>query len=234
MVTKFHILTKEERLVLILTAFHPNSKHLSYEEISQRLDISVTKVKTLIHQACEKLSADNRNEAVLLALRKGEIQLNELLSLNELADILSSVDPDALYCIANFVRQNPKPGSYPLQNDYTVPVDRRQSGLLTNRERDVLILSSQGFTNIEIAKKLCMTTSAVRTFLNRAFKKLGARKKADAIQAALKQQEISVGEISSQEELTYYLAPLGAEAIERLAQLVDGKRGKETGLPVDI
>lgn len=65
MLTNNPILTKEERGILILGALHPNSKHLSNGEISQRLGIPVTMVKTLIHQACVKLGADNRNEAVL-------------------------------------------------------------------------------------------------------------------------------------------------------------------------
>jgi hypothetical protein len=75
-----------------------------------------------------------------------------------------------------------------------------------------------------------MTPSAVRTFLNRAFKKLGARKKADAVQAALKQREISVGEISSMDELASYLTPLGAESIENLAQMLDERLMKETSV----
>jgi orotate phosphoribosyltransferase-like protein len=87
----------------------------------------------------------------------------------------------------------------------------------------VLILASYGLTNLEIAGRLCISTSAVRTFLNRAFKKLGARKKADAVQLALKRREISIDEISSQDELTYYLSPLGADTIEKLAELLAEK-----------
>jgi DNA-binding CsgD family transcriptional regulator len=221
------ILTKEERDILILTAVHPGLKHLSISEIGQRLGISVTRVKTHIHQACIKLGADNRNEAVLLAMKRGEINLNELLSLDELAEILSSVDPDLLRAIANLVRSKLVVKTVPELNQI-IPLDRRRAGLLTNRERDVLILASHGLTNTEIAESLCMSTSAVRTFLNRAFTKLGARKKADAIQLALKQREISVSEISSPDELANFLAPLGAESIEKMAQLLDDKYIKES------
>ena len=223
MVTINPILTKEERDILILGAMHPNSKHLSNVEIGQRLEIPVTRVKTLIHQACVKLGADNRNEAVLLAMRRGEIYLNELLSLDELAEILSSLDPDVLRMIADHVRHNRMERALPEKDEQIIRLDKRQPGILTNRERDVLILASYGLTNIEIANRLCMTTSAVRTFLNRAFNKLGARKKADAIQLALKQKEICISEISTMEELAYYLSPLGAESIEKLAQLLDEK-----------
>ncbi len=88
MVTINPILTKEERDILILVAAHPGLKHLSNNEISQRLGIPVTRVKTLMHQACVKLGADNRNEAVLLAMRRREIKLSELLSLDDMPAVL--------------------------------------------------------------------------------------------------------------------------------------------------
>jgi ATP/maltotriose-dependent transcriptional regulator MalT len=50
MITKDPILTKEERDILILVAVHPSGKHLSNSEIGQRLGITVTRVKTQIHQ----------------------------------------------------------------------------------------------------------------------------------------------------------------------------------------
>jgi DNA-binding CsgD family transcriptional regulator len=83
MATRMTILTAEERAILILVAQHPGLKHLSNSEIGQHLGITVTRVKTLIHQACVKLDADNRNEAVLMAIRQGEIKLNELMPLEE-------------------------------------------------------------------------------------------------------------------------------------------------------
>jgi len=227
MITRDSILTREERDILILVAVHPGLKHLSNSGISQHLGMPVARVKTLLHQACVKLGADNRNEAVLLALRRGEIHLYELLSLEELAEILSSLDPGVLREIADDVRHRRMPGALSEEGKKIIPVARRLPGKLTNRERDVLILVSHGLTNLEIAGKLCISSSAVRTFLDRAFKKLGATKKADALQLALKQREISVSEISSKEELTYYLAPLGAESVEKLAQLLEEKQRNE-------
>jgi DNA-binding CsgD family transcriptional regulator len=221
------ILTKEERDILILASVHPNLKHLGITEISQRLGMSVTSVKTHIHQACIKLGADNRNEAVLMAMKRGEIKLSELLSLEELAEILSSLEPGELWRIASIVRQSQTEKSLPETGEKIKCISRKHDAILTNRERDVLILSSYGMTNEEIAGKLFMTTSAVRTFLNRAFTKLGASKKADAIQLALKLREISVGELSSLDELISFLAPLGAESIEKLARLLEDMLEKE-------
>jgi len=227
MKTRNTTLTREERDTLILVSRHPGGKHLSNSEIGQRLGIDVTRVKTLMHQACAKLNTHNRNEAVFLAMRQGEIRLDELFSLDELADILVSVGPDTLREIAHLIGVGLQHEHLPGKVEPTISMDRERKGLLTNRERDVLILASRGLTNAEIAKELFMSTSAVRTFLYRAFIKLGVKRKADAVQLALKTKEISVGEISSLDELENFLAPLGAGSIEKMAQLLDEKLGKE-------
>ena len=44
---------------------------------------------------------------------------------------------------------------------------------------------------------------------------------------ALKQREIGVGEITSLNEVVQGLAPLGAESVEKIAQLLNQKPGQE-------
>jgi DNA-binding CsgD family transcriptional regulator len=227
MKTKSTVLTKEERDVLILGTIHPRGKHLSNSEIGQRLGISVSRVKTLIHQACVKLEAHNRIEAIFFAMKRGEISLNEVYSLDEIAEILSSLSPDMLRRIAHLVRQELEHGHLPGKDEQIILAERRQDTTLTRRERDVLILAGRGFTNKEIADRLYISISAVRTFLNRACTKLGARKRADAVVLALKQGEISVGEITSLNEVVQGLAPVGAESLEKMAQLLNQKLGQE-------
>ena len=227
---KSTVLTREEREILILGAIHPDGKHLSNSEIGQRLGISVSRVKTLIHQACVKLEAHNRIEAIFFAMRRGEISINEVYSLDELAEILSSLSPDMLRRIAHFVRQELEHRNLPRKNEQIICTDRRQDTRLTKRERDVLILAGRGLTNIEIADRLYISISAVRTFLNRACTKLGARKRADAVVLALKQREIGVGEITSLNEVVQGLAPLGADSIEKMAQLRNQKLGQRAYL----
>ena len=226
MKTRSAVLTKEERDILILATQHPGDRHLSNNEIAQRLGISVNRVKTLTHQACVKLGADSRNDAILIALKRGEINSKEFLSLEEMAEVYSSLDPDTLRRIARLVRQEQEGGRLPAEDEQIILTHRRQDGILTNRERDVIILVARGLTNKEMADFLCMSTSAVRTFLNRAFTKRGARKRADAVVLALKKGEISIGEISSLDEVLQGIAPLGAEFIEKIAQLLDEKHGK--------
>jgi DNA-binding CsgD family transcriptional regulator len=227
MKTKSTVLTREERDILILGTINPRGEHLSNIEIGQRLGISVGRVKTLIHQACVKLEAHNRIEAIFFAMRRGEISLNEVYSLDELAEILSSLSPDMLRRIAHLVRQELEHGHLLGKDEQIICTDRRQDTTLTKRERDVLILAGRGLTNIEIADRLYISISAVRTFLNRACTKLGARKRSDAVVSALKQREISVGEILSLNEVVQGLAPLGAESVEKMAQLLNQKLGQE-------
>ena len=226
MKTKSTVLTREERDILILAALH--GQHLSNTDIARSLGISVSRVKTLIHQACVKLEAHNKNEAIFVAIMKrGEISPTEFYSLDELAEILISLSPDMLRRIAHLVRQELEHGQLPSKDEQIICTDRRQDAILTKRERDVLILVTRGLTNKEIADRLCISISAVRTFLNQACTKLGARKRADALVLALKQREISLGEIFSLNEVVQSLAPLGAESIEKIAQLLSQKLGQE-------
>ena len=219
MKTRGTVLTREERDILILAALDPRGKHLSNSEIGQRLGISVSRVKTLMHRACLKLEAHNRIEAVFFAMKRGDISLNEVYSLDEIAEILSSLSPDMLRRIAHLVRQELEYGYLPMKDERIIAADRRPDATLTNTERDVLILAGRGLTNTEIADKLYISVSSVRTFLNRACRKLGARRRADAVVLALKQREISVGEITSLDEVVQGLATLGAESVERMALL---------------
>ncbi|MDM7999516.1 MAG: LuxR C-terminal-related transcriptional regulator [Dehalococcoidia bacterium] len=212
-------LTSEERHILILAALHPHGNHLSNLEISRRLGIPVSRVKTLMHRACLKLKAHNRIEAIFFAMKRGDIRLDEVYSLDEIAEMLSSLSPDTLKRIADIMREESETENLPTEAEQIIRSDRRLDARLTNREHDVLILAGRGLTNREIADKLCISTSAVRTFLNRACTKLGASKRADAVVLALKQREIGVAEITSPDEVVQGLAPLGAESLEKMARL---------------
>lgn len=223
------ILTEEERDILILTSNHPGAKHLTNQEISQRLGITIARVKTLMHQACEKLGADNRNEAVVLAMQRREIKLDDLFTVGELAEILCTVDPAILQRIAGCISEGRKPDlESEMIERFKVP-GRRRDGVLTEREGDVLALIGLGLSNTEIAERLFLSPSAVRTFLNRAFTKLGARKRADALQLALKRREIGVGEIYPIEDFIDYLTPIGAAAIQEIADILTARK-KEIGI----
>jgi two-component system response regulator DesR len=58
---------------------------------------------------------------------------------------------------------------------------------LTARERDVLVAARAGTTAAEIARALFLSEGTVRNYLSAAIGKLGARNRAEAIQAAERQ-----------------------------------------------
>ncbi|MFC1925672.1 response regulator transcription factor [Chloroflexota bacterium] len=221
------ILTREERDLLILAAVYLNGEQISNTEIAQQLGMSVSRVKTVIHQACVKLGAQNRIEAILLCMKRGEISLNEFYSFDELTERLGSLGPEVLRRIAHFVRQGRKYGYLPEEDEEIIRTDRRSDSLLTQTEREILILAGRGLTNKEIADRLYVSTGTVRTLLSRAYAKLGKRRRGDAVLLAVKQKEINALDIFSPNELVNILAPLGADSLEKMAQLVDQKLGRE-------
>ncbi len=226
MTTRSTALTKEQRQALILATLHPDDKHLTDRQIGLRLGLSVSRVKTLLHQACLKLGVHNRNEAIWIALRRGEIGVSEAVSLEDLAEMLSSLGPDTLRKIARLIRQGLEPGHTPELDSQILRMDRTPDGLLTNRERDVLALAARGLSNKEIADKLCISLSAAGVFMRRASAKLGAHRRTDAVITGLKQGEITIGEIESLEEFLQFLVLLGPEPVEKMAQLLDEKLGR--------
>lgn len=223
MKTKSTVLSKGEREILILAAMHPGGRHLSFSEISQRRSISVNSVRLAIHRACVKLEARNRYEAILFAVRRGEISPGEYLSPDELTETISTLGPNLLKRLPHLMRQELAHGHLPKRDELVIPVDRRHGTILTKRERDVLILVAHGLPNIEIAERLYISVAAVRRFLNRACTKLGACNRGDAVVLALNQRELSMGEIFSLSELVQMWAPSGAEFIEDTAQLLNAK-----------
>ena len=184
-------------------------------------------MKTLIHQACVKLGANNRNNAILSAVIQGEIRLDEFLSLDELAELISALHPDTLRRIAHFVREGLEHGHLPGEDEQIIRTNRRQDTILTKGEQDVIALIGRGLTNREIADILCVSINTVGTFLHRACTKLGACNRSEALALALKRREIGLGDIYSLNELLPFFAPLGAETLEKIAQLMSQKLGQE-------
>jgi len=221
------ILTKEERDVLILVATHPNDQHLNNTEIAQRLGIPVNRVKKLIHHACIKLGAHNRNEAILLAIRQKEIKLDELYTFEELVEFWISLCPDVLGRVIYLVQEGIEHGYSLEKEEQVIHIEKRQDNILTESEQEVLILVGRGLTNREIADTLYMSITTVSTYLYRAYTKLGVRKKSDAVMSALRQGEISIGEMYSIDELLEFLSPLKTESIEKMAKLLSQKLGRE-------
>ena len=67
---------------------------------------------------------------------------------------------------------------------------RKGSKGLSSREAEVLVLAAKGGNNKEIAKELGLSENSVKMFLKRAFFKLGASNRAEAVQLAVKRSLI--------------------------------------------
>ena len=52
---------------------------------------------------------------------------------------------------------------------------------LSRRESEVIILIAEGYQSKEIAKRLGLTHSTVKSYVNNIFQKLGARSRAEAV-----------------------------------------------------
>lgn len=227
MKAKSIILNKEERDVIIQASRPLGNRHLNNTEISERLGISISKVKMLMYQACIKLGANNRIEARLFALRRGDIKLDELYTFDEMLEFLGTLPPDALTRIASLIYKGSVYEHPQGKDDRIIYTGRRQDTILAKGERDILILSGRGLANSEIADALYLSIDTVEKFLCRAYTKLGVSKRADAVLLAAKLGEISLIEMYSFSEILEFLIPLETESINKIYRMLNQKFAQE-------
>jgi len=70
----------------------------------------------------------------------------------------------------------------PAEGPFTPDERKREDLHMTRRELEILELIAQGLSNREIAEKLFVSESTVKTHSNRIFEKLGARRRTQAVQ----------------------------------------------------
>ena len=85
------MLTNRERDVLALAA-----RGNTNQNIADELGISCRTVKCILHHACVKLRAQNRTQALFMALCQGHLGMKEVFSSEELTVLFSFVDPEML------------------------------------------------------------------------------------------------------------------------------------------
>ena len=93
-------LTLNERQVLGYVA-----RGLVNKEIANVLNISTSTVKSCLHTAFIKLRARNRAQAVILAMTYKQLDLNEIFSPDELANLWISLDQETIDKVAELVKQ---------------------------------------------------------------------------------------------------------------------------------
>ncbi|MFD8702793.1 response regulator [Kitasatospora sp. NPDC059648] len=69
----------------------------------------------------------------------------------------------------------------PVRPPGAVPVDDPRLEALTEREREILVAIAQGWTNSEIAQRLVLAESTVKTHVSRVLGKIGARDRVQAV-----------------------------------------------------
>jgi DNA-binding CsgD family transcriptional regulator len=94
------VLTAREREVLSLVA-----RGLTNREIAETLFTSTSTVKLCLHQACVKLGARNRAQAVIRALRQEALNSKDVYSLHELVELLSAWGPEAIETVAQLLKK---------------------------------------------------------------------------------------------------------------------------------
>ena len=73
--------------------------------------------------------------------------------------------------------------SVPVASDSFVPNERKRDDLgITPRELEILGMIAQGLSNREIAGKLFVSENTIKTHCSRAFGKLGAKRRTQAVQ----------------------------------------------------
>ena len=103
------VLTQREREVLALVG-----RGLTNQEIAETLFTSTSTVKLCLHRACAKMKARNRAQAVILAMKQGLLGADELYSLDELADLLAALGPEAIERVAQLLKQKQEASSIAL------------------------------------------------------------------------------------------------------------------------
>jgi DNA-binding CsgD family transcriptional regulator len=101
-------LTGRERDVLALAG-----RGLTNQEIADDLFISARTVKCMLHRACIKLGSHNRTQAVIVAMRRGDLHILDMFSLDELANLLRSIPEEVLSAIYERAGLSAAAGSLP-------------------------------------------------------------------------------------------------------------------------
>ena len=81
------------------------ARGLTNREIAEQLFTSTSTVKLCLHQACVKLGARNRAQAVIKSLQQGALDSKDVYSLNELVELLSAWGPEAIERVAQLLKE---------------------------------------------------------------------------------------------------------------------------------
>ena len=76
----------------------------------------------------------------------------------------------------------------------------KSKGLLSQREREVLALVAEGYTNHQIAERLCLSVKTIETYRSRLAEKLELKNRSDLVRYALEIGLIGPGKFAPSDE----------------------------------
>jgi DNA-binding NarL/FixJ family response regulator len=210
---KSSLITEDERAVLLLVA-----RGMTNQDIADYLGMPLSRVKTRLYSACNKMDARNRIEAVFFAMRRRAIGVNEIFSMDELVELTASLGPDTVEAIAEQLRRKIEEERTKLLTERMPVTDDHVE--LSEGEKGVLVLVARGLTNQEIAERLSTSASTVKLLLHQACAKLKVTNRAQAFIMALRHGAIQVNEVFTTDELVELLGAVGPDSLERMAHLM--------------
>jgi len=94
------VLTPRERDVLALTW-----RGLTNAQIGEKLCMSANSVRSFLSRACAKLGARKCIDALVLALKRRELSIGEIASLDEMLRLLEPLGPEGVEKVAQLLEQ---------------------------------------------------------------------------------------------------------------------------------
>jgi two-component system invasion response regulator UvrY len=143
-------------------------------------------------EACRRImQRDPTQKIIILTIHTEQTFPKRLLEIGARGYLTKECDPTEMI---NAIAQVHQGGSYIepriaqqlalslLPGNEENPVDR-----LSRREFQVMLMISQGLSNVEISERLCLSPKTVSTYRSRLLEKLGAHSEVDLIRIAVEQ-----------------------------------------------
>jgi DNA-binding NarL/FixJ family response regulator len=131
------------------------------------------------------------SQVLILSMYDGPQLLHRLLAAGIRGYLLKSVTREELVSAIHAARADDGRIMLAVSRQCLSQVEASSSSTLSEREREVLQLTAQALSNIQIASRLSLTEATVKRHLRNIFVKLGAVSRIDAVNKAINANLIS-------------------------------------------
>lgn len=133
-----------------------------------------------------------RTQVIILSMYDGPQVVQSLLAAGIRGYLLKSVHRQELLSAIRSAREEDGRIVLAVSRESLAQIQQPQQGVLSGREREVLVLAAQALSNFQIATRLGLTEATVKRHLRNVFVKLGAVSRIDAVNKALAASLITV------------------------------------------